>query len=318
MNLVSVIIPTFNRALYLRDAIDSVLGQTVRDYEILVVDDSSTDNTRDLILSYKDKVRYICQEHKERAAARNRGIREARGHYIAFLDSDDMWLPTHLEECLKSLCKSPTSGLCYSGSYISDQNSDIMGRMDCRFFNGYALDYIVRNFSSGGCNASSCVVRKEIFDLVGHFNEDQTLSGSEDWEMWVRLASHTDFVSTNTYTVKVRVHNDRSSSNVVQMANSMKNALDTVYGNSEIAHRISKFKNHAYSSMYVIFAVNYYALGDMVTARRHLRTAVEYYPPALFTNKKLIYTFIRTLLGSNLSFFMRKMKWRLGKIYFHT
>ncbi|HLG37630.1 MAG TPA: glycosyltransferase family A protein [Nitrososphaera sp.] len=128
-DLVSIVIPTYNRAPYLRDAVDSVSAQTIRNFEIIVVDDGSADHTHELVLSYKDKVKYLYQDHEERAAARNKGIRCAKGAYIAFLDSDDLWLSNHLEECLKALQSNPDAGLCYSGSYMIDQNGEIISKV---------------------------------------------------------------------------------------------------------------------------------------------------------------------------------------------
>jgi len=93
---VSVIIPTYNRAEYVTQAIDSVLAQTYADYEIIVVDDGSTDNTKDVLLPYMDRIRYIYQENAGASAARNTGIKAAKGDWIAFLDSDDEWLPEKL------------------------------------------------------------------------------------------------------------------------------------------------------------------------------------------------------------------------------
>ncbi|MBM2835200.1 MAG: glycosyl transferase [Candidatus Brocadiaceae bacterium] len=94
---VSVVIPTYNRAPYVIMAIESVLAQSYQDYEIIVVDDGSTDGTRDVLEPYRDRIRYMYQDNKGVSAARNTGIQESRGEWIAFLDSDDEWLPNKLE-----------------------------------------------------------------------------------------------------------------------------------------------------------------------------------------------------------------------------
>src|SRR4030042_6253183 len=106
--LVSVIIPTYNRADCVTKSIDSVLSQTYNDYEIIVVDDGSTDNTRQILQSYVDKclIHYIYQDNAGCAAARNSGIRAAKGQWIAFLDSDDTWLPDKLAEQMQYLSET--------------------------------------------------------------------------------------------------------------------------------------------------------------------------------------------------------------------
>jgi glycosyltransferase involved in cell wall biosynthesis len=111
---VSVIIPTYNSANYLTQAVDSVLAQTFRDNEILVVDDGSTDETEDVMRRYNSPVRYIRQKNGGVASARNRGIAESRGRYIAFLDADDTWYPIKLERQLAALDNRSDCQLCYS------------------------------------------------------------------------------------------------------------------------------------------------------------------------------------------------------------
>ena len=95
--LVSVIIPTYNSAGYIEEALESVFEQTLQDFEIIVVDDGSTDGTGEVLRKYGDRIRYIYQENNGPASARNGGIRVARGEYIAFLDADDLWVSTKLE-----------------------------------------------------------------------------------------------------------------------------------------------------------------------------------------------------------------------------
>ena len=117
--LVSVVIPTFNRAKVVTRAIDSVLEQTYRNCEVIVVDDGSTDDTADVLRSYKDKIVYIQQKNAGPSAARNRGIRESKGEFIAFLDSDDLWFATKLERQAGLLTDAgPETPCCLCDSLI--------------------------------------------------------------------------------------------------------------------------------------------------------------------------------------------------------
>ncbi len=111
---VSVIIPTYNRAALVCEAVDSVLGQTYQDFEILVIDDGSTDGTDAAVATYGDRVRYVWQENRGMSAARNRGIDLARGEYLALLDSDDLWMPFKLELMVAVLDRFPQAGFAFS------------------------------------------------------------------------------------------------------------------------------------------------------------------------------------------------------------
>ena len=187
---VSVIIPTYNRAHYLGAAIDSVLGQTSTDTEVIVVDDGSTDQTRAVLEQYGSRVRPLYQEHCGLiAAVRNRGLREARGEYVAFLDSDDLWLPTLLETQVAALEQRPEWGMVYCDGWILD---DATGQDLCRThaatraesgWIGPAL------FEQNFIQTSAVVVRRAVLEDVGVFREDVELWAVEDWELWLRTAA---------------------------------------------------------------------------------------------------------------------------------
>lgn len=312
MAKVSVVIPTYNRAKYLKQALDSVLAQTHKDLEIIVVDDSSKDNTAEVVSSYGPQVRYIVQENRERGAARNRGIDESRGDYVAFLDSDDAWLPEHLERCLGALDSKKDEAAAYSGSYLMGEDGEIIEKLPASGFRGDPLKDIVSGFSSHGCNASSSVIKREIFEKAGRFSEVRELSGSEDWEMWARLASCSDLVFTGAYTAKIRFHPGKSSIDAGKMARSMRLAMDTVFSDKRLLAKISDLKGKAYSSLYTITAINYYAAGKMKEARHNLAMALRSYPASLIADPLLAYTFLRSLLGPGASSAIRNAKWGLG------
>lgn len=126
--LISVIIPTFNRGQFIKEAVESVLNQDVRDYglEVLVIDDGSTDNTEEVLKGYEDRIRYIHQANSGAGVARNRGIREARGEWISFLDSDDRWLPFKLSLQMAILEKIPECRILYSNFLIFEDDHIIL------------------------------------------------------------------------------------------------------------------------------------------------------------------------------------------------
>lgn len=187
MPKVSVIIPTYNRARYICRAINSVLNQTFTDYEIIIVDDGSTDNTREVLAQYGNRIVYLSQSNKGISASRNRGISAAQGEYIAFLDSDDEWLPEKLTIQVDMLDKNERLGLACSRMLILDSDGKQRGYKP--------EERTGRNFRElieigGDLPTSTVMTRKACFDKVGVF--DETLPPMEDFEMWVRIASRYD------------------------------------------------------------------------------------------------------------------------------
>ena len=192
MPKVSVIIPTHNRAHFIADTIQSVLDQTFSDFEIIVVDNESTDNTKQVVDGFKDsRIKYIYQENRGVANARNNGIKASSGEYIAFLDSDDMWLPENLELKVKMLDSYPDAALVSSDYYIFDSDTGAnLGRFwDNRPFRHLLkLDKGVRQPLAFATLLTPSVVmaRRRIFiDEVGYF--DESLQFSEDWDIWLRI-----------------------------------------------------------------------------------------------------------------------------------
>ena len=187
---VSVIIPTYNRAHYLSAAIDSVLGQMVSDIEVIVVDDGSTDQTRAVLEQYGNRVRPLYQEHCGLiAAVRNHGLREAHGQYVAFLDSDDLWLPTLLETQVAALEQHPEWGMVYCEGWFFD---DASGQDLCRtHFATRAESGWIGPALLQQCfiHTSGVMVRCSVLEDVGLYCEDVELYVGEDWELWLRIAA---------------------------------------------------------------------------------------------------------------------------------
>jgi glycosyltransferase involved in cell wall biosynthesis len=180
---VSVIIPTHNRAWAIREAIDSVLAQNYTDSELIVVDDGSTDNTYQILLEYGNRITVIWQPNQGVSAARNRGIKEASGKFIAFLDSDDRWLPEKLTHQVDFFKSHPAALIC--------QTEEIWIR------NGVRVNPKNRHKKPSGSifepslhlclvSPSAVMMKREIFDRVGLF--DETLPACEDYDLWLRIA----------------------------------------------------------------------------------------------------------------------------------
>jgi len=180
--MVSVIIPTFNRSAFLMEALASVLGQTKRDMEVIVVDDGSTDDTSRVVEAFGQEVKYCRQIHAGVSAARNKGIRAASGEWLAFLDSDDIWLPRKLESQLDFLFRHPEIKICQTEE-IWIRNGR---RMNPRKYHakpkGYCFEVLLERCL---VSPSAVMIHRSLFDEVGLF--DEALPACEDYDLWVRI-----------------------------------------------------------------------------------------------------------------------------------
>ena len=170
-------IPTYNRAKVIERALVTAFAQTYRNLEIIIIDDGSKDNTEATLAPYMDRIRYLYQENQGASAARNRGIREAKGKYIAFLDSDDEWLPVKLERQIALLEAQPD--LTFVACLGTDEKRTYSGYED---HDKQFLKFILEPFTQ---NMTRYVVRRDCFEKYGYF--DTSIQGPEDWELWLRL-----------------------------------------------------------------------------------------------------------------------------------
>jgi len=180
---VSVIIPTYNRSWSIKEAIDSVLAQDYTEFELIVVDDGSTDHTSDVLDSYGDDIKVLSQKNKGVSAARNRGIAEASGKFIAFLDSDDLWLPQKLTLQIEFINQTPDALIC--------QTEEVWIR------NGLRVNPKKRHKKPSGMifkpslelclvSPSAVMIQRSLLDRVGGF--DETLPACEDYDLWLRIS----------------------------------------------------------------------------------------------------------------------------------
>ncbi len=186
---VSVVLPTYNRGWCIHQAIDSVLKQhTNCKYELIVIDDGSTDNTQNVIETYKNEITYIYQENKGAAAARNNGIKNAKGEYIAFIDSDDIWSDDHLEKHIRVLDENIEYAMTYNLAHVVDHKNNKNGEHALKVHLDGQIYPEMLFIKNNIITTPSVVVRKLIFDQVGFF--DETMDMCEDLDLWRRIAKH--------------------------------------------------------------------------------------------------------------------------------
>lgn len=205
---VSIVMPTYNSSAHVEAALRSILQQTYPDYEIIVVDDGSDDNTLDIVRAVAPGARVFKQPHGGAAAARNRGIRESNGEFVAFQDSDDLWHPTKLEKQIAAMDSVPSVGMVMCGHKALTSDGE---RTSWSGANKSKLlvegDSVLNIFLNSGVATPSVVVRRAVLDEVGLFEEQ--LQVGEDENLWLRIAYKFPIESVDEILITVRVH-DRS------------------------------------------------------------------------------------------------------------
>ncbi|MFN8377849.1 MAG: glycosyltransferase [Anaerolineae bacterium] len=216
---VSVIIPTYNRAELLIEALNSVLAQTFQDFEILIIDDGSTDDTKVNLEPYlaDSRIRYIYQTNGGPANARNRGIDEAQGEFIALLDSDDLWLPEKLEKQVSLLRERLEIGLVYADVIWIAKDGSVINPQPVkapRRFPTYYEDLMFENVIWG--SDSVVIMRSEVLRSIPLY--DSELPTLEDQDLWLRLSVCTEFCFLNEPLTKLRAHSSNLQHNPDSMA----------------------------------------------------------------------------------------------------
>lgn len=181
--LVSVIIPTYNRGWILKEAIESVLMQDFTDFELIVVDDGSTDNTLDILGDYRKKLTVIEQHNQGVSAARNRGIKSASGKYVAFLDSDDLWLPQKLSRQVEYFDSHPEVLICQTEEIWVRNGRRVNPKKRHQKFSGMIFE---PSLALCLVSPSAVMIRRNLFDEVGLF--DESLPACEDYDLWLRIS----------------------------------------------------------------------------------------------------------------------------------
>lgn len=251
MSLVSVIIPAFNQERFIREAIESVLAQSINDFEILVIDDGSRDGTKDIALAFRDKVRYLYQSNKGAAAARNAGLDLAKGRFIAFLDADDIWLPGKLEYQLDVMDSRPDVGLVYGAIVIMHENSR-RGERVIRSPHQLSLKELL--LENPVCTPT-VMVRRDCFETAGIF--DESLIRAQDWDMWFRLRIQgCQFHYIDEVLARVRIHDSNSTRDTEAGKKSLFLLLEKVRNNPALP---AELRNRAFGRKFE--SMVYYELG---------------------------------------------------------
>ena len=265
MPLVTAIIPNYNYARYLRLAIDSALAQTHPDVEVVVVDDSSTDDSRSILATYGDRIRWFSQKNAGVSAARNRAIREARGAFIGVLDADDVWHPDKIERQL-ALMQGEEVGLVHCFARLIDADGNRIGTYTFGQ-SGWLLEehaHLRPTVNGGG---SGALIRRRVFDEVGTF--DPGLSTSADWDMWRRVISRYRIELVREELIDYRIHASAMHLDVDRYERDMLRALDRMF-TDPLSAAARPYQRHAYSQLYFTLAAELYGAKRYSMAARRM------------------------------------------------
>lgn len=279
MAKVSVVIPTYNRADMVGDAIQSVLDQTFTDWGLVVVDDGSEDSTRDVVSGFDDpRIRYIYQENRKLPGARNTGIRASSGDYVAFLDSDDLFLPEKLETQVAALDRNSDVGCIASGWMEVDSNGAPLRTLrPWRLKSGLApSDWLY------GCPVTvpAVLVRRHWLVRVGLFDEEQHYV--EDWDLWLRLVYAGCQMAWEPTIVFLRtMHQGNMVHNAAQMTEGLFRLFDKFFGQPGLEEDLLQQRGRVYANAHLNAAVRFLAAGSAETSAEHLRNAIALDPSLL-------------------------------------
>lgn len=262
--LVSVIIPNFNYARYLPVAIDSVLAQTYPKFEIIVIDDGSSDDSEAVLQSYGDRVRWVSQQNQGVSAARNLGVQETRGELLAFLDADDCWFPAKLEKQLQRFLDDDV-GLVHCGVEEIDSEGNHL-RFSLEGQEGWVATELLlfkRAVILGG--GSGQMVWRSEFEAVGGF--DTSLSTSADWDFFYRLATRKRVGFIPTPLVKYRVHGTNMHTNIRAMEHDMLIGYEKAFSCNTAAR--SELRRRCYGNLHMMLAGSFFRAGQTTDFARH-------------------------------------------------
>ncbi len=295
--LVSVIIPSYNRAEYIAETIESVLAQTYKNIETIVIDDGSTDDTKAVVARYLPKIKYVWQENSERGASRNHGLRLAKGEFIAFLDSDDLWLPNKIEEDIKFFERNSSVGIVYTDYLQIDAEGNQLKLLKLHDYVERRTEALLEgNFILIGAH----LIRTQLVRDIGGFREERQLSGSEDWEMWVRFSTTTNFAHLPKATTKIRTHEANTMSNASGMERSMNYALELMQSSSYLSGEQKKLLNKTKAIISLITAINYCSTKENKKVFSSLKDSLKHNPKIIF-DPRFSYTLLKVLSRNRIS-----------------
>ena len=305
MPAVSVVVPTYNHSQYVLQALDSAFAQTFGDYEVIVVNDGSPDDTQEVLgpLVTAGQIRYIEQANHGQAAARNVGIAAARGEFIALLDDDDLWPPDKLEWQVEVLRSTPEAVLVYgSAEMMGDQEGGLYPLDNGP--RGWVQD--VLRYKTFILSPGQALIRRQAIIDAGGF--DESIWGADDWDLYIRMARTASFEYRFRTALKYRLHASNASRDQRRLYDNVYKMLVKNYGPPRQGRGMASWVGHgrqsrkAYFAIMLEYAGKMQAQGEYAAARKLVMDALRLWPialrrPAVFHQVTAILLYRRGPLG---------------------
>ncbi len=288
---VSVVMPVYNGEGHIAKTIISVKEQTYPKVELIVVDDGSSDSTCEIVKGFDGfSVNLFRQQNQGSAAARNRGVHEASGDWIAFLDADDLWLPTKLEDQLASCGDREWS---YTDTIFLGGVND--GRRDSDFTKKYSGDILEELVKGNFISTSTVLVSRQAFLAVGGF--DESLQSIQDWELWTRLAAHSPLGYVNKPLTQYRVHANSTSRSTRKTLPNHLRVIDRIFAKDGAGSQFQHLKNSAKARSCGICSYIAEEEGDPSFALRCAFQAWQYEPASSLRGIRVLKVFTKWIFG---------------------
>ena len=297
MPTISVIIPAYNAERTILETINSVFQQSFSDFELIVINDGSTDRTLELLNTVKDtRLKIFSYPNGGLSVARNRGIYLAQGEFMAFLDADDLWTEEKLELQLAALKQHPEAGVSYSWIYSMDEKGESCSPgLSFDFTGNVYAPLLVNNFI---VNGSNCLISRQAIESVGEF--DPSVDGAADWDYWLRLAAHWQFILVPKYQIFYRASSAAMSVNVEYMEGCILKVTEKAFQTAPSEMQFLKSQSLANTYRYLAYKYWIFVKGEnkVKKSAEKLGKAICLYPPILKDKRarnlaiKLLITYI--------------------------
>jgi glycosyltransferase involved in cell wall biosynthesis len=279
----SVVLPTYNRAGFITSAVQSVLAQTYGDWELIIIDDGSTDNTKEIVAKFTDtRIRYIWQQNAERSAARNKGINLSNGEFICFLDSDDTWKPCHLQTHFNKIKECNYEAALYFTGMVwnfSDRKKEVIFPAPDK---NNQVEYVITNqIGTPTVCIHHTILKTEQFNT--------TLRINEDVELFARIVARHKLIQIPTATIDVIVHDTNTMALEKNYILPQIHAMEVIFNHPLLKNRISEsFKRDRFLNLHHQLINHYLATGEFGKMNREIIRFLFLYPDHFQNKSKLV------------------------------